>query len=122
MRRFLASGFHRMMAAAGRKPPSGLVAPDGIPAPGPLLRLAPYNIRSRFRTAAGHLRHDGQVTPPLADPVGLRTSNAMISRCSRWKQRFVSCLVPLMEWTAAPPTPRAKERHRKKCDGPRRFT
>ena len=48
MRRFLASGFHRMMAAAGRKPPSGLVAPDGIPAPGPLLGLAPSNISSRF--------------------------------------------------------------------------
>ena len=78
MRRFLASGFHPQGGRSRKKTPKWVGGPGWNPRAGAAFRFGAFQYQFPIRTAAGHLRHDGQIRPPLADPVGLRTSNSMI--------------------------------------------
>ena len=78
MRRFLASGFHPHDGRSRKKTPKWVGGPGWNPRAGAAFRFGAFQYQFPIRTAAGHLRHDGQIRPPLADPVGLRTSNSMI--------------------------------------------
>ena len=68
MRRFLASGFHPHDGRSRKKTPKWVGGPGWKPRAGAAFRFGAFQYQFPIRTAAGHLRHDGQISPTIGRP------------------------------------------------------